>query len=87
MTPLPGYRLASWATGYQDFHAVPDWTLDGARLRYRTVPSSRKENGASDFRQDTEHNTHGCPQMNEPARPVSTELAAEIWERRPRLRI
>src|SRR5881397_1238870 len=26
MTPLPGYRMASWATGYQDFHAVPDWT-------------------------------------------------------------
>src|SRR5438046_3249020 len=25
MTPLPGYRMASWATGYQDFHAVPDW--------------------------------------------------------------
>jgi glutamine synthetase len=24
MTPLPGYRLASWATGYQDFHAVCD---------------------------------------------------------------
>jgi len=26
MTPLPGYRSASWATGYQDFHAVCDWT-------------------------------------------------------------
>jgi glutamine synthetase len=26
MTPLPGYRLASWSTGYGDFHAVPDWT-------------------------------------------------------------
>src|SRR2546428_12232680 len=26
MAPLPGYRMASWATGYQDFHAVPDWT-------------------------------------------------------------
>jgi glutamine synthetase len=26
MQPLPGYRLASWETGYQDFHAVPDWT-------------------------------------------------------------
>src|SRR2546425_566029 len=26
MTPLPGYRMASWATGYQDFHVVPDWT-------------------------------------------------------------
>ena len=26
MTPLPGYRLASWATGYQDFHAVCDFT-------------------------------------------------------------
>src|SRR5215468_12006947 len=25
MTPLPGYRLASWATGYQDFHAVCDF--------------------------------------------------------------
>ncbi len=24
MEPLPGYRLASWATGYQDVHAVPD---------------------------------------------------------------
>src|ERR1044071_3726700 len=24
MTPLPGYRLASWSTGYQDFHAVCD---------------------------------------------------------------
>src|SRR6187401_575477 len=24
MTPLPGYRLASWNTGYQDFHAVCD---------------------------------------------------------------
>jgi len=24
MNPLPGYRLASWATGYQDFHAVCD---------------------------------------------------------------
>src|SRR5262249_19327198 len=26
MTPLPGYRSASWATGYQDFHAVCDFT-------------------------------------------------------------
>src|SRR3989441_10196159 len=26
MTPLPGYRMASWATGCQAFHAVPDWT-------------------------------------------------------------
>jgi len=26
MTPLPGYRMASWATGYQDFHAVCDLT-------------------------------------------------------------
>ena len=26
MNPLPGYRLASWATGYQDFHAVCDLT-------------------------------------------------------------
>src|SRR2546422_10824294 len=26
MTPLPGYRSASWATGYQDFHAVCDWS-------------------------------------------------------------
>jgi len=26
MTPLPGYRLASWATGYQDFHAVCDFS-------------------------------------------------------------
>ena len=26
MTPLPGYRMASWATGYQDFHAVCDMT-------------------------------------------------------------
>lgn len=26
MDPLPGYRLASWETGYQDMHAVPDWT-------------------------------------------------------------
>jgi glutamine synthetase len=25
MTPLPGYRMASWATGYQDFHAVCDY--------------------------------------------------------------
>ncbi len=24
MEPLPGFRLASWNTGYQDFHAVPD---------------------------------------------------------------
>ena len=24
MQPLPGYRMASWATGYQDFHAVLD---------------------------------------------------------------
>ena len=24
MQPLPGYRMASWATGYQDFHAVCD---------------------------------------------------------------
>jgi glutamine synthetase len=26
MEPLPGYELASWASGYQDFHAVPDMT-------------------------------------------------------------
>jgi glutamine synthetase len=26
MTPLQGYRLASWSTGYGDFHAVPDWS-------------------------------------------------------------
>jgi glutamine synthetase len=25
MQPLPGYRLASWETGYQDFHAAPDF--------------------------------------------------------------
>ena len=25
MTPLPGYELASWASGYQDFHAVCDF--------------------------------------------------------------
>ncbi|MBT3270621.1 glutamine synthetase [Candidatus Poribacteria bacterium] len=25
MTPVPGYRLSSWETGYGDFHAVPDW--------------------------------------------------------------
>ncbi len=25
MQPLPGYRMASWATGYQDFHVVPDF--------------------------------------------------------------
>ncbi|MFN8546098.1 MAG: glutamine synthetase family protein [Candidatus Binatia bacterium] len=25
MEPLAGYRLASWDTGYQDMHAVPDW--------------------------------------------------------------
>jgi glutamine synthetase len=25
MNPLPGYRLASWKTGYQDFHAVCDF--------------------------------------------------------------
>ena len=24
MQPLPGYRMASWGTGYQDFHAVCD---------------------------------------------------------------
>jgi glutamine synthetase len=24
MQPLPGYRMASWSTGYQDFHAVCD---------------------------------------------------------------
>jgi glutamine synthetase len=24
MEPLPGFRLASWDTGYQDFRAVPD---------------------------------------------------------------
>lgn len=24
MQPLPGYRMASWATGYQDFHGVID---------------------------------------------------------------
>jgi glutamine synthetase len=39
MTPLPGYRLASWSTGYQDFHAVCDMStlrrvpwLDGTAL-------------------------------------------------------
>jgi glutamine synthetase len=26
MEPLPGYRLASWSTGYQDMHAVCDLT-------------------------------------------------------------
>jgi glutamine synthetase len=26
MEPLPGFRLASWKTGYQDFRAVPDLT-------------------------------------------------------------
>jgi glutamine synthetase len=26
MEPLPGFRLASWNTGYQDFRAVPDLT-------------------------------------------------------------
>jgi glutamine synthetase len=26
MTPLPGFRMASWETGYQDFHAVCDTT-------------------------------------------------------------
>ena len=26
MTPLPGYRSASWDTGYQDFHAVCDFS-------------------------------------------------------------
>src|SRR5262249_44202009 len=26
MDPLPGYRLASWESGYQDMHAVPDWS-------------------------------------------------------------
>src|SRR5690242_17567602 len=26
MTPLAGYRSASWSTGYQDFHAVCDPT-------------------------------------------------------------
>ena len=25
MEPIPGYRLASWESGYQDFHLVPDW--------------------------------------------------------------
>jgi glutamine synthetase len=25
MEPIPGYRLASWQSGYQDFHLVPDW--------------------------------------------------------------
>ncbi len=25
MTPVPGYRLSSWETGYGDFHAVVDW--------------------------------------------------------------
>ena len=25
MQPLPGYRMASWSTGYQDFHAVCDF--------------------------------------------------------------
>ena len=24
MEPLPGYKFASWATGYQDMKAVPD---------------------------------------------------------------
>jgi glutamine synthetase len=39
MQPLPGYRMASWATGYQDFHAVCDFStlrripwLDGTAL-------------------------------------------------------
>ncbi len=39
MQPLPGYRMASWATGYQDFHAVCDFGtlrrlpwLDGTAL-------------------------------------------------------
>ena len=26
MTPLPGFQLASWGTGYQDFHALCDTT-------------------------------------------------------------
>jgi glutamine synthetase len=26
MQPMPGYRMASWAKGYGDFHAVPDAT-------------------------------------------------------------
>ena len=26
MEPLPGYRLASWSTGYQDMHAACDLT-------------------------------------------------------------
>lgn len=26
MTPVPGYKLSSWETGYGDFHAVPDWS-------------------------------------------------------------
>lgn len=26
MTPVPGYKLSSWETGYGDFHAAPDWT-------------------------------------------------------------
>lgn len=26
MEPLPGYKLASWQTGYQDFKAIPDLT-------------------------------------------------------------
>jgi glutamine synthetase len=26
MEPLPGYRMASWSTGYQDFHAVCDFS-------------------------------------------------------------
>ena len=39
MQPLPGYRMASWSTGYQDFHAVCDFGtlrripwLDGTAL-------------------------------------------------------
>ncbi|MBI4249795.1 MAG: glutamine synthetase [Elusimicrobia bacterium] len=25
MEPLPGFEFASWQTGYQDFHMLPDW--------------------------------------------------------------
>ncbi len=25
MEPIPGYKMASWKTGYQDFHLRPDW--------------------------------------------------------------
>src|SRR5438477_6164549 len=26
MTPIPGYRVASWEEGYGDFHMVPDFS-------------------------------------------------------------